>query len=265
MHELKQSFTRGDVRLERIQVIWLTLGVVVALGMMFTLGLIVGRRAAHLAPQTAADPLAEIEANGKMHEQLTFYKGLTQPPTPQKSKPIAMVQAPAPVPAPAVKPATAPVKPAPTVNPASATNPAPAVVKPEVEQDEPEATPPTQAPSKKSPAHAAVAAETADAEDTALSKDPPDPSVRAALDQGPASHGEFTVQVSSFTTEREANAAAASLRRKGFTPFIVSSDVAKRGTWYRVRLGRFTKQADAAKAKGILASADIPAWVLKVQ
>ena len=40
---------------------------------------------------------------------------------------------------------------------------------------------------------------------------------------------------------------------------------AKRGTWYRVRLGRFAKQADAAKAKGVLAAADIPAWVLKVQ
>ena len=89
--------------------------------------------------------------------------------------------------------------------------------------------------------------------------------MRAALDLGPASHGEYTVQVSSFQTEREANAAAASLRRKGFTPFVVNADVSKRGTWYRVRLGRFTKQADAAKAKDILASADIPAWVLKVQ
>jgi len=256
MHELKQSFARGDVRLERIQVIWLTLGVVVALGMMFTLGLIVGRRAAHLAPQTAADPLAEIEANGKMHEQLTFYKGLTQPPTTQKSKPIALVQAPAPLIA-AVP--TPPAKPAPVVKPA------PVSAKPDVEEDEPEAAPPTQAPTKKTPAHVSIAPETADAEDTGSAKDPPDPSVRAALDQGPAGHGEFTVQVSSFTTEREANAAAASLRRKGFTPFIVSSDVAKRGTWYRVRLGRFTKQSDATKAKNILASAEIPAWVLKVQ
>lgn len=260
MHELKQSFARGDVRLERIQVIWLTLGVVVALGLMFTLGLVVGRRAAHLDPQAAADPLAEIEANGKMHEQLTFYKGLTQPPSPQKSKPIALVQTPASVPAPVAKPPVASAKPT-------------------VEEDEPEAAPPVQlqVPAKKAAQHAAPAPvsapastsasapETAETDDGTPAKDPPEPSVRAALDEGPATHGEFTVQVSSFQTEREANAAAASLRRKGFTPFIVSSDVAKRGTWYRVRLGRFTKQTDATKAKSILASAEIAALVVKVQ
>ncbi len=38
-----------------------------------------------------------------------------------------------------------------------------------------------------------------------------------------------------------------------------------RGTWYRVRLGRFSNQEDATRAKVVLAQAEIPAWVLRVE
>ena len=88
---------------------------------------------------------------------------------------------------------------------------------------------------------------------------------RAALDQGPSRSGDYTIQVSSFQTMQEAKAYSSSLERKGFRPFIVAAEIRKKGTWYRVRLGRFGDEGTAQAAKRILLSADIPAWVLKTE
>ena len=63
----------------------------------------------------------------------------------------------------------------------------------------------------------------------------------------------------------EARAYSASLERKGFKPFIVTGKVRGKGTWYRVRLGRFTSESQATEGKLLLARADIPAWVLKTE
>ena len=81
--------------------------------------------------------------------------------------------------------------------------------------------------------------------------------------RGPAQPGEYTVQVSSFQTPHEAKAFASSLERQGFHPYIVQAALADKGTWYRVRVGRFNDEAQAQGAKSILARADIPAWVLR--
>ena len=88
---------------------------------------------------------------------------------------------------------------------------------------------------------------------------------RAALDSGPSLVGDYTIQVSSFQTMEEAKAYSASLERKGFRPFIVAAEIRKKGTWYRVRLGRFKDEGTAQAAKRILLNADIPAWVLKTE
>jgi DedD protein len=245
MRELGQSFAHSEIRFQRVQAIWLTLGVVVALGLMFALGLTVGRRAARLAPQTAQNPLAEIEANGKMHEQLRFYDRLTQAPVPVKTRPPVAAPDPTPSAAPTAKPQPAPPE-------VAAAKPAP--------ETEPKAQNLTENTEPRT-----SEAKTSEAKTTASEAGADRDAIRAALDQGPATHGEYTVQVSSFQTEREANAAAASLRRRGFAPFVVSAAVAGKGTWYRVRLGRFTSLPDASRAKSILAGADIPAWVLKVK
>jgi cell division septation protein DedD len=86
--------------------------------------------------------------------------------------------------------------------------------------------------------------------------------VRAALAAGPAGPGDFTVQVSAFQSLAEARTFATKLERAGFKPFIVRSKIAGKGTWFRVRLGRFSTEAEANRAKQILARAEIPAWVL---
>jgi cell division protein FtsN len=63
----------------------------------------------------------------------------------------------------------------------------------------------------------------------------------------------------------EASAFAAALERKGFKPFIVSATIQGKGTWYRVRMGRFSTEILAQQGKGMLTRADIPAWVLRAE
>ena len=79
---------------------------------------------------------------------------------------------------------------------------------------------------------------------------------------GPARSGDYTIQVSSFQSAEEGMAFASSLERKGFRPYVVSAKIPGRGTWYRVRLGRFSNEAGARVAKESLAALDIPGWVL---
>ena len=89
------------------------------------------------------------------------------------------------------------------------------------------------------------------------------PHVMQALSAGPAKSGEYTVQVSSFQTHAEAKAFSASLERQGFRPFVVQASLPNKGTWYRVRLGRFDDESQAKVAKGLLGKSDIPGWVLR--
>jgi cell division septation protein DedD len=85
----------------------------------------------------------------------------------------------------------------------------------------------------------------------------------AGLAKGPAKSGEYTIQVSSFQTAEEANAYAASLKRKGYAPYVVATQIAGKGTWHRVRLGAFATADAATLAKQHLVAADIAGWVVK--
>ncbi|OGQ88569.1 MAG: hypothetical protein A2289_16180 [Deltaproteobacteria bacterium RIFOXYA12_FULL_58_15] len=104
------------MRLDRVQVIWLTLGCVVALGLMFALGVVVGRRAASFSAEGGAqDPVQRADAvsdlhNDKVKDELKFYGDLTGPAP--KSLPAAPVPEPrAPAPSP-----SGPVGPSPSVS-----------------------------------------------------------------------------------------------------------------------------------------------------
>jgi DedD protein len=241
MRDPRRLQERTEVKLERMQLVWLTLGVVVALGLSFALGMLVGKRAERLAAPAAAtvEPLAQVDADGALHHELTFYSRLTSP-TPART---AGGKAPAPAPAAEVKPA------APAPDPASA----PALA--------------TAAPTTPVPTVAARPTETP----TTVSVSTPTPAaptgveaeVLAELTRGPAHKGEFTVQVSSFQTADEARAYASSLERKGYKPFVVAGKVKGKGTWYRVRIGTFKDAAHAQSAKNLLARNDIPAWILR--
>lgn len=227
--------------------VWLTLGGMVAIGITFALGVMVGRRAEKLAAvqhESPTDPLKRIDDERKIQDELTFYARLTQPksdsyaadPLPSKktkapdtTKMIATDAVDATLFAPpAVVPAAAPVKAEVAVVVA-----------------------PTPAPT--APIHAPVISDKAGA------------AAANALASGRASAGQYTIQVSSFQTSDEANAYAASLKRKGYTPYVVSTQIAGKGTWYRVRLGAFATSESANAAKQQLMSADIAGWVVKAE
>ena len=88
--------------------------------------------------------------------------------------------------------------------------------------------------------------------------------LRAGLAATQAGPGSYSVQVGAFTSPAEARAAAAQLSRRGLRPFLVLTPGRQTPSWYRVRLGEFTDETAAMAAKRWLATADIPAWVVRV-
>ncbi|MDZ7343921.1 MAG: SPOR domain-containing protein [candidate division KSB1 bacterium] len=66
--------------------------------------------------------------------------------------------------------------------------------------------------------------------------------------------GKYTVQVSSWRTRRKAEEDAQRYRAQGFNAYIQEAYIPEKdGTWYRVRVGRFTTKADAEQMAAQLA------------
>ena len=59
----------------------------------------------------------------------------------------------------------------------------------------------------------------------------------------------FTLQISSFQERAEADALVAKLSASGYKPYIVMSNVADKGIFFRVRIGEYTSKSDAQDAK----------------
>lgn len=74
-------------------------------------------------------------------------------------------------------------------------------------------------------------------------------------------NGKITVQVGSYSDTAQAEGRAASLRSAGFDARVVSVEIPKRGTWYRVQSGRFgtrdaaTRYGAELRARGVADSA----------
>lgn len=112
-----------------------------------------------------------------------------------------------------------------------------------------------------------ASAEKAETEDKDEPEAAPAPQVAAVVEtksEGvvPASQsggekaGGLTIQIGSYNVIEQANERLASLRAAGFDARVVSVELPKRGTWYRVHAGRFNNREEAArygnelKAKG---------------
>jgi len=57
----------------------------------------------------------------------------------------------------------------------------------------------------------------------------------------------ITIQVGSYPNSEDANSRVAKLQSMGFTARITKADIPKRGTWYRVQVGRFSSRREAEK------------------
>lgn len=61
------------------------------------------------------------------------------------------------------------------------------------------------------------------------------------------SQGRFSLQAAAFPTQASANEFAQKLRHAGVPSYVVSTDLAKRGRWFRVRVGRFNAADEAQR------------------
>ncbi|MEO0593248.1 MAG: SPOR domain-containing protein [Myxococcota bacterium] len=260
MRDARKIQERTDVRLDRTQVIWLSLGITILLGLSFALGLVAGRRAERTALAKAErdgrDTMQAVEDASSEHAELTFYRDLKEeaPPAPaltttETRKKSRALSAPT---SSTLASARNGHEKSDTERPASK-SPAPTPVetvesspKPQSESPKPAASPSTPRPVPQNSGGGREA-------------------VREKLAAGPAEDGQYTVQVSAFQDMDEAKAFAASLERKGFSPFITSASLPEKGTWYRVRMGAFENEFQATVAKQLLAKDDIPGWVLKAR
>jgi len=66
----------------------------------------------------------------------------------------------------------------------------------------------------------------------------------APVDEGRA--GGYQLQASSFRSEPEATAFATGLRQRGHRAYVEQAQLPERGVWYRVRVGPFKTQKEAA-------------------
>jgi DedD protein len=111
---------------------------------------------------------------------------------------------------------------------------------------EPAAAPPPEPAPAPKPAAEKPAEKTA--EKTAEKKKP------AADEPAPASkpdadNGKFTLQLSAFQDQAEAEAFLATVKGAGYRAYVVSAEVEGKGTFYRVRLGNYNSYDDAVAAK----------------
>jgi cell division septation protein DedD len=233
-HKLKEKY---ELSLDSREIVSITVASVIVLGGVFLLGVVVGKKLAGegAEPKPAADLLTQLDEKSKALEQvqadasdLTFQDELTRKaPTLVAGVPV-------------VKPAEAkpadPAKPVETANRSEAATAGPAagtVAAVLAAQREPESVALAEAPRSEP-----VPTRTHDggALREAFGK------VQRAPET--AADGAWTIQLAAYQDRAEADSFAAGLRDKGYAPFIVEASIPGKGTWFRVRMGRFgTKEA----------------------
>jgi DedD protein len=173
-----------EIALDGRQVVTVVLACAVVLGLVFWLGVNVGRDLSAKGPVAPADPIARVDQKAeKADDHITFPERLVEPLPGAAARPAAPAEARAPA-APAA-PAGAP------------------------------------APAEKAP-----------------EKPASDPAPSAAADI-------FTVQAGALPSQSEADAMVQTLARKGLSAYVVVADLPGKGTYYRVRVGRFGSKDEA--------------------
>jgi DedD protein len=253
-----------EVSLDGRQIFYLFFGGAAIVGLVFVLGVMVGRRVearGHLdraETQTASDPLAALDRLERS-DNLSFHGALTgSEPATDVEKAIGELDKRRAAGKPDKKPEAKPDA-KPEARPeAKADKVEVKADKPDAKADRPEADKPK--PEKhdgdkrdgdkrdgdKKPKKHDDRAEKLDKSDKPVTR--PDAHADAKPD-GDARTGEaktkFTLQLSSFQDKAEAEAFLSSMKSAGFQPYLTEADVSGKGTFYRVRLGSY-RSVDAA-------------------
>ena len=263
-----------EVSLDGRQIFYLFFGGAVIVGMVFVLGVMVGRRVearGHLdraETQAARDPLAALDRLERS-ENLSFHGALTgsDAPTDVETAIEASIgelgkrragkpdKKPDPLPAPAAASDGKPAKPE-----------AKAEVKPEAKAEikpdsKAESTPRLDADRPRSDKHdgerkprkhddagdsrSDARPDRSDARRSDARGDRPVTRPDGDGKPGADARGRFTLQLSSFQDRSEAEAFLAQIKSAGYQPYLTEADVSGKGTFYRVRLGSY-RSLDAA-------------------
>jgi|CXWL01.1.fsa_nt_gi cell division septation protein DedD len=238
MRDINRLKEKYELSLDNRHVVGLTVGGLVLVGAVFVLGVTVGKKLAAddrsmAAPDllSALDQKAAVMADRNADASLTFQEELTK-----KAPPIQPLGPPPHIPEPErleprlaqAAPAVAPVPVPVVVAPA----PSPKVVEAPKVQD----------------VIKSVAAKPDEPVATRIARDAgalKDAISRAQRPAEAAADGTWSLQLSAYQDRVEADRFVAGLKDKGYAPFIVEAQVAGKGTWYRVRMGRFASRVAA--------------------
>jgi DedD protein len=220
-----------EVSLDGRQIFYLFFGGAVIVGLVFVLGVMVGRRVearGHLdraQTQAASDPLAALDRLERS-DNLSFHGALTGAEAPTDvEKAIGELEkkhADKPVDVKVEKPAEA--------------------AKPEAKSEKSEKSDKGEK-SEKHKKHDDAEAKHAD-RDKPVTK----PDAKAERDDGDKKSGKFTLQLSSFQDKAEAEAFLGAMKSAGYQAYLTEADVSGK-TFYRVRLGSFRSLDVASDAK----------------
>ena len=211
-HRMKEKY---DLSLDSRQLVTLLAAGIVVLGAVFTLGVLVGQKLAGTQhTDRTPDLLSALDQKSAALEKaraappLTFQEELTADGGSTRASPKAAAKA--------------------------------AEPKADVPKEKKvEATPP--APGK--PADAGAIA-TRPAAPAAASSSPAGASKPT---DGSVPTGPFTLQLGASPNREDAERMVSRLREKGYAPYIVTAEVAGKGTYYRVRMGSFATREAASR------------------
>ncbi len=227
-----------DLSLDNRQIVSLLVAVIVVMGAVFVLGVVVGKKLSESGrTENATDILAALDMKKEAMEkaesqpELTFQKVLTEATASQPEVRVVTLAPPKPVEQPKAEPVVPEPEPVAEDKPALAGAPAPKVET---------VTASTREPTGKVTVAAVPTRTSTAALSEAFARGAQKP--QAAV----PSSGNFTLQLSAAQSRVEADKFASSLKSKGYAPYIVTAEVPGKGTWYRVRLGRFPSK-DAAQ------------------
>jgi len=75
----------------------------------------------------------------------------------------------------------------------------------------------------------------------------------------------FVIQVASVQDGKAAEQMVAKLQALGMQAYVVTGEVAGKGTWYRVRVGSFANRAEATEALNRMAQTNIKGMILETK
>jgi len=268
MRDLSHWKDKVELSLDGRQLFFLFFGGAVMACLLFTLGVMTGRRlearAIALEAPAADDPLAMLDQLGDLEdEELTYHQALTRDsrsPAKPKDSAATEVEAGTPAKPAAVKPAApapivAPKPAAPMVKPVAAPKPAHAALASDADGEATmiSASEPVE-PAAKEVAVKEVAVKEVAVKEVAV-KEPAakEPATKGLATKeaavAPASAVHFTLQLSAFAAKRDADDFMKRVQAAGYRPFVVSSDVPGKGIMYRVRVGDFSTKDVALSEK----------------